>query len=115
MQQKNGLCAETLCAIFLPRAREETKRHYCDFLTVTPQVAPYCVKLVNLNHSPGGGSKFIADFDIYPYIGSHITIAVCRMTVSVSGFDGEVCTVAFRQLRSFPVPCELWDVLRQPF
>lgn len=110
-----NVCHNTLCSLFLPRAREEVCNYYRPFLSEKPRLKAYCVKLVDLRHSPGGCSKYILDFDLYPYIGAHITIAVCRMTVCVDSWDGEVTTVELRQLRSYPVPQDLRDCVLQPF
>ncbi|WP_312642000.1 hypothetical protein [Hydrogenoanaerobacterium sp.] len=115
MRTPNKICEDTLCAIFLPRAREEVCRFYKDFLTVKPVVVIDCMKLVNMRHSPSEGSKFILDFDIHPHIGRQVIIAVNRMTVCINTCDGEVSIISFRQLRSFPVPEHLWDVVCQPF
>jgi len=115
MKSSNKLCEDTLCAIFLPYARAEACKFYKDFLTVKPSVMIYCIKLVNIRHSPCEGSKYILDFDIYPYIGAHVTIAVNRMTVCINAYDGEITVVSFKQVRSFPIPNHLWDVVCQPF
>lgn len=110
-----NLCHDVLCSMFLPRARDEVCNYYRRFLSVKPCLKFYCVKLVNLRHSPCEGSKYIIDFDLYPYIDAHITIAVCRMTICVESWDGDVKLVEFRQLRSYPVPQHLWDCVLQPF
>ncbi|MBC8547432.1 DUF3888 domain-containing protein [Clostridiaceae bacterium NSJ-31] len=115
MHHANRLCEDTLRAIFLPRAREEVCRYYRDFLTVKPQLMCWCMKLVNLRHSPGECSRYLIDFELYPYIGQKVTIAVCRLTFSVKDYDGEIKLESFRQVRSFPVPEHLWDVVCQPF
>ena len=108
-------CPDVLCSWILPRAREAVCEYYRPILTCKPVLQVWCVKLVNLSYSPGECPTYVLDFDLYPYIGHKNTIAVCRFCVHVHKFDGEICVKGFRQLRSFPLPRDYWDVVNQPF
>lgn len=115
MYHASNPCGDVLCRMVLRLARAEICTHYEGFLTVKPVLQPYCVKLMNICYSPGECPKYILEFDLYPYIFSHITISVCRLVVSVDAWEGEIKLVELRQLRSFPVPQDHWDCVCQPF
>lgn len=108
-------CCDVLCSWILPRAREAVCEHYRTFLTCKPRLEVWCVKLVNISYAPSECPVYVLDFELYPYVGPKFNFAVCHLRVTVNKFDGAVCVKLFRQLRSYPVPRELWDLVNQPF
>lgn len=94
---------QVLVCLFTDRIQEQTDRFYAAYYTVSPTIAYYMTAVKNIEKEDGG---FSVTFAALPYLGPHDTIGEDEIIFRVR-HSGETTLIAFRHLKSYPLPDNL--------
>lgn len=95
--------SKLLVYLLLDEIREQSDLFYEPYYTISPIIAYYSTVVSDIKDN---GANIEITFHSSPYIGPHDTIGEDEITFQVK-HTGEIVPIAFRHLRSHPLPDNL--------
>ena len=83
-RQPNGeLYNDIIITLLLPHLQKAINNYYKDYLTYSPNVAPYTVHILDAQR-PSSSVDFVIKLKVDSYVGSHLDVGVDYITVRVN-------------------------------
>lgn len=105
-KSQEELMMDMFLSLLLPTIQEDVANYYSDYLTTSPLVYPYEVKILNMERENNyRGYLFSLTIEVLPMLGAHNAVGRDQLTYTID--PTEVTLTEFEHLESFELPDHL--------
>jgi hypothetical protein len=94
-----------------PYVDEAIVDYYSEYMTSSPNAAPYSYKLTSIENEYGLSYSYTVEVEVNPYIGPHLTVGKDRIIFKIK--LGEVNLEKFEHLESHELPSRYQDTIKK--
>lgn len=111
-ESKEELVMDLFFSLLLPNIQEAVSNYYSDYLTISPLVYPYQIKILKMertNHYRG--FIFLVTIEVTPVVGPHIEVGKDHLTLSIT--PSKVNLKNFKHLETYELPPHWQDIIKK--
>lgn len=102
-ESKEELMMDLFLSLLLPDIQKAVSNYYSDFLTQSPMVYPYQIKILNMERTNGyRGYMFLVTLEVTPVVGPHNPVGKDQLTFSIT--PGRVNLKNFKHIETTELP-----------
>jgi hypothetical protein len=111
-ESEEELVMDLFLSLLLPNIDKAVSKYYADFLTITPLVYPYQIKILNMER-PNGYRSFLfkVTIEVTPVVGPHIEVGKDQLTFSIS--TSRVKLGKFKHIETYNLPPNLQHIIKK--
>ena len=111
-QSKEELVTDMFFALLLQNIQEAVSNYYSDYLTTSPLVYPYQIKILNMERTNGyRGFVFLITLEVTPVVGPHNPVGRDQLTFSIT--PSEVKLKEFKHMETYELPPNWQDIIKK--
>lgn len=111
-ESKEILYQDILATLLMPQINKAIDNYYSEYLTETPNEAPYFIKVLNVRRpDEDRTSYFIIKFEAMPYIGPHNSVGKDHITLAVK-YGEEPIVIKFEHIESYSIPQNYQHIIK---
>lgn len=112
-KSKEELMMDLFLSLLLPDIQKAVSHYYADFLTESPLVYPYQIKILNMERTNGyRGFMFSVTVEVTPVVGPHIPVGKDQLTFSIGAGSG-VSLKSFKHIKTYELPPNWQDIKKK--
>lgn len=96
--------------LLLPNIQEAVSNYYSDYLTESPLVYPYQIKILNTERT-NNSFMFSVTLEVTPVLGAHNPVGRDQLTFSIA--PSEIKLKDFKHMETFELPPHLQDFIKK--
>ena len=111
-ESKEELVMDLFFSLLLPNIQAAVSNYYSDYLTISPLVYPYQIKILKMertNHYRG--FIFLVTIEVTPVVGPHIEVGKDHLTFSIT--PSKVNLKNFKHLETYELPPHWQDIIKK--
>ena len=102
-KSQEELMMDMFLSLLLPTIQEDVANYYSDYLTTSPLVYPYEIKILNMERTNNyRGYLFSISIEVLPMLGAHNPVGRDHLTYTIN--PAEAALKEFKHLESFELP-----------
>ena len=107
------LMMDLFLSLLLPDIQKAVSNYYSDFLTESPIVYPYQIKILKMERTNGyRGFMFSVTIEVTPVVGPHNPVGKDQLTFSISAGSG-VSLKNFKHIETYELPPNWQDIKKK--
>jgi hypothetical protein len=111
-KSKDELVMDMFFSLLLPNIQEAVSNYYSDYLTISPLVYPYQIKILNMERTNGyRGFIFLVTVEVTPVVGPHNPVGRDQLTFSIT--PSEVKLKKFKHMETYELPPNWQDIIKK--
>ena len=111
-KSKEELMMDLFFSLLLPNVQEAVSNYYSDYLTTSPLVYPYQIKILKMERTNGyRGFMFLVTIEVTPVVGPHNPVGRDQLTFSIT--PSEVLLKEFKHLETYELPPNWQDIIEE--
>lgn len=107
-ESKEEFMMDLLFLILLPNIQEAVTNYYSDYLTESPLVYPYEIKMLKMERT---GYMFTLTMEVTPVLGAHNSVGRDHLTFSIN--PNEMKLVDFKHIETYELPPHLQQYIKK--
>ena len=112
-KSKEELMMDLFLSLLLPDIQKAVSNYYSDFLTESPIVYTYQIKILKMERTNGyRGFMFSVTIEVTPVVGPHNPVGKDQLTFSISAGSG-VSLKNFKHLETYELPPNWQDIKKK--
>ncbi|MFL0584978.1 DUF3888 domain-containing protein [Solibacillus silvestris] len=112
-ESKEELMMDLFFSLLLPNVQKAVSNYYSDYLTTSPLVYPYQIKILKMERTNGyRGFLFLVTIEVTPVVGPHIEVGKDQLTFSISAGSG-VSLKNFKHIETYELPPNWQDIIKE--
>ena len=112
-ESKEELVMDMFFSLLLPNVQEAVSNYYSDYLTTSPLVYPYQIKILKMERTDGYRSfAFLVTLEVTPVVGPHIEVGKDQLTFSISAGSG-ASLKNYKHIETYELPPNWQDIIKK--
>lgn len=112
-ESEEELMMDLFLSLLLPDIQKEVSNYYSNFLTESPLVYPYQIKILKMERTNGyRGFLFLVTVEVTPVVGPHNPVGKDHLTFSISAGSG-VRLKNFKHIETYELPPNWQDIKKK--
>ena len=108
---REELYQDIYMTLLLPYIQDEVDKYYEEYLSTSPIIAPYSVKILEAYRANGyRGFDFRLKIELHPYVGPHLEVGLDYITIRISS-TVNVKVEKFEHIKSYKLPWNYQDII----
>lgn len=108
-ESKEELVMDLFFSLLLPNIQEAVSNYYSDYLTESPVVYPYQIKILNMERT--NGFIFSVTLEVTPVLGAHNPVGRDQLRFSIA--PSEIKLEEFKHMETFELPPHLQENIKK--
>ena len=111
-ESKEELVMDLFFSLLLPNVQEAVSNYYSDYLTISPMVYPYQIKILKMERTNGyRGFIFLVTVEVTPVVGPHNPVGRDQLTFSIT--PSEINLKNFKHMETYELPPNWQDIIKK--
>ncbi|MHA6260186.1 DUF3888 domain-containing protein [Sporosarcina sp. CAU 1771] len=111
-ESKEELVMDLFFSLLLPDIQKAVSKYYSNYLTTSPLVYPYQIKILKMERTNGyRGFIFLVIVEVTPVVGPHNPVGRDQLTFSIT--PSEVKLKSFKHMETYELPPNWQDIIKK--
>lgn len=111
-RSKEELVMDMFFSLLLPNVQEAVSDYYSDYLTTSPLVYPYQIKILKMERTNEyRGFIFLVTIEVTPVVGPHNPVGRDQLTFSIT--PSEVKLKKIKHMETYELPPNWQDIIKK--